>query len=290
MSARRKRGRDYEEESKSSVSATKELKKYISRLNQNNFSAERIIDLVEKKGADPNVQRNGDGQTLLMVLCILGMYEKSGSFHDDIRKLFLFLLGREDIDIYLGDKRGNRCIHQVVNMEDGYFLDSFLYAMKNNPRENIDIFDCTGQSALHIACSNWHVPIANIISLLRNGANPHLESENLNYTPLYYSIDSHFIRNNLVRLRNIFDIFFEFGFRINGHQDSRGNSIMHMVACRVMDDEAFCAMVLRNGGSRYLHLTNLYGLTALDEAYHANNLSVIAAIEKYVRAPGRLGG
>jgi len=283
MSARRKRVRDFEEESKSSVSATKELKKYISRLNQNNFSAERIIDLVEKKGADPNVQRKGDGQTLLMFLCILGMYEKSGSLHDDIRKLFLFLLGREDIDIYLGDKRGNRCIHQVVNMVDGYFWDSFLYAMKNNPRENIDIFDCTGQSALHIACSNWHVPIANIISLLRNGANPHLESENLNYTPLYYSIDSHFIRNNLVRLRNIIDISFEFVNRINGHQDSRGNSIMHMVAWRVMDDEAFCAMVLRNGGSRYLHLINIYGLTALDEAYNANNLSVIAAIEKYLR-------
>jgi ankyrin repeat protein len=283
MSARRKRGRDYEEKSKSSVLATTKLKEYLFYLDQKTFSAKVIIDLVKTKGADPNVQRDGDGKTLLMALCALGMFQTEGSFHNDIKRVFLFLLDRENIDVNLKDKRGNRCIHLVANMADGYFLDSFFNAVKNNPRENINIFDGNGRHALHMACSNWRVPIANITSLLRNGANPYLENEGSKFTPLHCSISSHALNNDLVRLRNIFNIFFEFGFRINGHQDVRGNSIMHMVACYVMDDEAFCAMVLRNGGSRYLHLINIDGLTALDEAYNANNLGFIAAIEKYLR-------
>jgi ankyrin repeat protein len=169
-------------------------------------------------------------------------------------------------------------------MVDRRFSDCFFYHTENNPRLHINTLNSSGTSALHAACESEFASIANIANLLDNGANAHLAVPGIKYTPLKISLFSYFQRHDLVRLRNIFTIFFERGFCIDEYQDFQGDTIMHGVAKYVVNDENFCTMVVLNGGGvACLHLRNFEGRTPLEEAYRADNLGFIAAIEKYLR-------
>jgi ankyrin repeat protein len=274
---------EYYEEKSKRVLATENLKTHMYRLSHRSFSAQHVINLVVREGADPNVQRNIDGKTLLMLLCEFGRLQTSGSFHDDIKKLFALLLARHDIDVHLQDEFGQRCIHHVVNMADRFFLSCFFHYTKNKPRENIDSLDDVGLSALHIACDCQYVPIANIITMLNNGANPHLLSRNTHYSPLQFCLYSHLKHNDLVRLTNIFNMFFDRGLRIDRRQDHRGNTIMHAVAYCVKDDEEFCTKALQNGGGSCLNVTNNDGLDPRKQAEVSDNWSMYDAIVGYMR-------
>ena len=83
-------------------------------------------DLIVNKRADPNVQENSFGHTLLMHICFLGRDEIEGSRHDDLLKTFKFLLGLDDIKVDTVNKYGFTFLNIVTRVRDPMFLANLL--------------------------------------------------------------------------------------------------------------------------------------------------------------------
>jgi ankyrin repeat protein len=207
-----------------------------------------MIDLISKKGADPNHRCGYDHFTPLMALSSLGRGRVDDRLHGEIMKGFRFLLQIPTIDVNLLDEYGNALIQRVVVMEDPAFLTMLLE--KRASREHINKTGMMGLSPLHLACSSRLVSIESIRSLLDKGADPYQPSRTEEgYPPLYYAIKTYGENVNLDmdKLRDILDIFLRHGVDIGRHRGGDGGTIMHVVA-RYANDARFCTKVLNNGG------------------------------------------
>jgi hypothetical protein len=267
--------------------ATEELREYINHLSQRGFSVEKITDLIDKKGANPNVLRMSDSRPLLIWMCILGGDEVDGAFHGGLKTVFSFLLSREDINVNFRESNGNMLIHYVSNMADGWFLNTLL---TKNPEscEYINSLDSCGLSPLHKACGLIRGPIQNVVKLLDAGASPYQRDRIMGLTPLHYALFYYQYFDIMDKLTGIFDTFFKFGVRIDNQVDNKGDTIMHLVA-RYVDDVRFCAKILNNGGDQNLHVQNVSGFTPLEEAMLQDSVHVVWTIQKFLRRPLRAG-
>ena len=268
---------------------TAELDVYISGIKGETFSAETMIDLISKKGADPNHRCGYDYFTPLMALSSLGRGRVDDRLHGEIMKGFRFLLQIPTIDVNLLDRYGNALIQRVVGMEDPAFLTMLLE--KRASREHINKTGMMGLSPLHLACSSRLVSIESIRSLLDKGADPYQPSRTEEgYPPLYYAIKTYGENVNLDmdKLRDILDIFLLHGVDIGRHRGGDGGTIMHVVA-RYANDARFCTKVLNNGGDRVLDVYNNAGKTPWEVADTLNHDNVVLAIEKFLRLGARAG-
>jgi ankyrin repeat protein len=272
---------------RSAAAATEELDVYISNIRRETFSAETMIDLISKKGADPNHLCGNDQFTALMGLSSLGRGRVDDRLHGELMKGFRFLLQIPNIDVNLKDRYGNALIHKVGRMEDPAFL-TMLFGNKAS-REHINSFGGIGFSALHIACHFSSVSIQNIQTLLENGADPYLPSHGLlGYPALLWAVRECGKDGDLGRLKHILDIFLDYGVDIGELRGAQGETIMHVVAVYV-NDAGFCTNVLNHRGYRVLNVRNNAGRTPLEEAETLHRANVIGAIKRYMSRVTRAG-
>jgi ankyrin repeat protein len=267
--------------------ATEELERYMLNTPAEEFSAQRLIDLIGRGGADPNHRCGVDGKTPLMCLADMGIARINGRVHDEIMRGFRFLLQRHNIDVNLRERNGNVLIHKVVRMADPAFL-TILFENKAS-REHVNSVGGIGFSPLHIACSFSTVSIQNIQTLLENGADPYLPSHAiLGYAPLLLAVRECGKSSDLGRLKHILGIFLDYGVDIGEFRGARGETIMHVVAVYV-NDAGFCTNVLNHGGYRVLNVRNNAGRTPLEEAEILHRVNVIEAIKRYMSRVTRAG-
>ena len=197
------------------TNVTEELRQYISKVEGHKFSMETVRGYIER-GADPNLECqnielkmfNSD-QTLLMILSMLGEKLTSGHLHHEILGTFEYLLGLPGIDVNVGDGQGKRLIHHVTYMADPIFLA--LLVRHEHVSTNIDIVDGEGLSALHIACLYNNIPVENIATLLRAGANPFLQTRHDKITPLHNAMIANWTNPNSPRVLYILRKSLEYG-------------------------------------------------------------------------------
>jgi ankyrin repeat protein len=263
------------------AAATEELDRYMSKVKRETLSVETMIDLIGKKGADPNHQCGYDRFTPLMELSSMGAGQVDARLHDEIMKGFIFLLQIPNIDVNLTDRYGNVLIQRAVYMEDPAFLTLLL--QKEASREHINNLGMVGLSALHIACSSMLVSIQSIQSLLKVGANPYLAAGGqLGYTPLFYAIKECGTRGAFERLRHILEIFLDHGVDLARNRDNRGDTIMHLTVRYVMD-EGLCKFIVNHGGYKVLYTQNNAGKNALIEARDLNRHDAIHVLRTFLR-------
>jgi len=231
-------------------------------------------DLIVNKRADPNVQENSFGHTLLMHICFLGSDEIEGSRHDDLLKTFKFLLGLDDIKVDTVNKYGLTFLNIVTRVRDPMFL-AILLNKNLITREIINTLDDSDQTELHRACFDGNAPIAIIELLLNAGANPNLKTMNRGYTPLHMAIRSY---NDVPRLLNILGVFFERGDVDPNVQDNNGRTLLH-AAAYAMCDNSICTMILENGATQ--NTRDNRGNNPLEAAQSVNNTGAIFAITTY---------
>ena len=272
---------------RSAAAATEELERYINDLSENSFSVEKITDLIDKKGANPNVLRERDHRTLLIWLCMLGLREVEGAFHGGLKTVFRFLLSRHNIDVNFRESGGNMLIHYVSDMADPWFLNILLME-KRESCAYINSLGSIGLSPLHLVCSSSVAPIQNIVKLLDEGANPNQRSRNVGYTPLRFALFTYGLTGNLDRLAGIFDSFFKFGIHLDNQGDGGGDTILHVVA-KTINDVGFCTKILNHGGDQSLYVQNGGGFTPLEEAVRQGNDGVVGVIQKFLRRGARAG-
>jgi ankyrin repeat protein len=249
---------------------------------------EKITDLIDKKGANPNVLRERDHKTLLIWLCMLGRREVEGAFHSDVKTVFRFLLSRHNINVNFRESNGNMLIHYVSDMADGWFLNILLME-KRESCAYINSLDSVGLAPLHLVCGSTVAPIQNITKLLDKGAIPNQRSGDMGRTPLHYALLMYRLHRNLDRLTEIFDSFFKFGFYLDNQVDNEGNTILHVVA-KTMNNAGFCTKILNNGGDKSLYVQNGDGFTPLEEAMQRQGHDgVVLAIERFMRRGARGG-
>ena len=264
-----------------------ELERYMINTSAEEFSAQRLIDLIGRGVADPNHQRAFDGKTPLMWLAKMCTTLINGRVHDEIMRGFRFLLQRHNIDVNLRERNGNMLIHEVVRMQDPAFL-TMLFENKAS-REHVNSVGGIGFSPLHIACSFSTVSIQNIQTLLENGADPYLPSHAiLGYAPLLLAVRECGKSSDLGRLKHILGIFLDYGVDIGEFRGARGETIMHVVAVYV-NNEPFCTYILNHRGYKVLNVRNNAGRTPLEEAETLHRVNVIEAIKRYMSRVRRAG-
>ena len=260
------------------ATATVDLDSYMSNTWVDAFIANIMIDLIVRRGANPNHKCESHGQTPLMILSVMGRHQRGGHCHGEIMKGFRFLLDIPGIDVNPVDKHGNALIHKVVVMEDPLFLDMLLQIETAN--EHINMLDAVGLAPLHLACALSTVTIPSIRHLLERGANPYLPSRVAGYAPLYYAIGTYGVDYDMDRLRKIFNVFVgKYEVQIGRFRGKKGENIMHVVA-KYVNDAKFCAKVLRHGGGEVLDEKNDSGRTPLEEAHVFGHDKVVGAIQK----------
>ena len=261
---------------RSAAAATEELMKFIENPRGQVFSAEYIMELIEGRGANPDIQVPVEGTTLLMVLSILGRNNIDGPLHAGVKKVFGFLVDGGRANINLVEYNRTALIHHVVCMRDPWFLRKLL--SRGESRQQVNLFDPYGCCPLYIACNSPRVPIESIRLLLNNLAIPNLQHRDNSSVPLHCALSDCIALGNLERLTSILDAFFGAGVRVGNEQDRDGDTVMH-VAARDLHDAVLCAKVLNNGGSQSLYVQNHRRFTPLQQAMRFGN----ADMERVIR-------
>ena len=256
--------------------ATAILRDHIEVLSGVPTLFDSVKDLIVNKRADPNVQENSFGHTLLMHICFLGRDEIEGSRHDDLLKTFKFLLGLDDIKVDTVNKFGFTFLNMVTQVRDPTFL-AILLDKNLISREIINTLDDSDQTELHRACFDHNTPIAIIELLLNAGADPNLKTVNEGYTPLHMAISS-YTYGDVPRLLNILGVFFERGDVDPNIQDNNGRTLLH-AAAYAMCDNSICTMILENGATQ--NTRDNRGNNPLEAAQSVNNTGANFAITTY---------
>jgi ankyrin repeat protein len=264
------------------LSSTEELRKYISSVSLSNISSEKIIHLINERGADPNVQIDDSGETPLMYLIMETSNEMNGLFHDEVMKVYQFLLEFPGTDINAQNKLGYRLLNYAVCAKDPAFLEMLL-SKSEESRLHINTAIRGGIAPIHQACSDERPSsVQHIAILLAHGADPILQTETTRYTALHCAIVRESSIPDLDLLMGILDKLLQYGVDIGsgGPRDFNGRSIMHMAA-KYSRDTDFCTMVLRNGGDESLELRCNAGLTPPEEADASLNVLAFIAFDTY---------
>jgi hypothetical protein len=271
------------------MDATDKLAVIISGLSQDNFPSEVIEDLIANKGADPNVRDEISGLTLLLKISTVGEQETAGAFHDKLLRIFVFFIGRPDVDVNIGlDLDHKLAIHHVCVMRDPAFLSLFL-EHRPEARLGINALSSTGKAPLHFACANSMVPLENIRGLLVYGADPNMKCGRDGNTPLHYLMTAYADHNQLEKLVAILNEFFRNPLTKLGDPNLKNNkdqTLLHHAAGHIRSSSVI-NMLLSRGEYRSIPVKDKHLKTPFDYANLFGNKDVMGAICGFRR---RIGG